>query len=588
MIDPLVSLAYNLYSSKGTYALLLGSGASRASGIPTGWEVVLDLIRNVAKIEGADCGPNPEVWLKDKHGLDPDYSSLLDLLAKTPAERQQLLSAYFEPTEEQRKEGLKIPTLAHRAIAWLAAHGYVRVIITTNFDRLIERAIEEAGITPTVISTIDHLKGARPLVHSQVSIIKVHGDYLDSRIRNTVSELAGYEPELNTLLDRVFDEYGLIVCGWSAIWDGALRAAIERCPSRRYTMYWASHGDPDSVAKALIEKRGGVTITIGDANTFFGDVREKVESMASISAQHPLSAKVAVAAVKRYIVDLSARIRLRDLVHEETERLAQALTIGSFPAAATQDPAKELLSRLQKYDALCETLVDVLATGAYWGDQQQAKLWANSVRRIGNLPHDQGGLVYLVKLRRYPALILFYAAGIAAVAAGNNTTVAELLKTISVNENGSDVPVAAVLNTLALMERDIGRLLPGMERHKTPSSDWVFNRLRAPLREFLATEDDYSEAFNRWEYYLGLFVAEWKKDEWQQGWWGPIGRFVWKWESDPKRWIPAAIKAEIDAHGNEWPPLKAGLFGIAKEPAGVAIEKFNKHVGLVASQMQFG
>lgn len=587
MIDPLVSLAYNVYSSKGTYALLLGSGVSKAAGIPTGWEVILDLIRNVAKLEGADCGPNPEVWLKEKHGLDPDYGGLLNLLAKTPAERQQLLSAYFEPTEQQRTEGLKVPTAAHRAIAWLAAQGYVRVIVTTNFDRLTERAIEEAGTTPTVISTIDHLKGARPLVHSQITIIKVHGDYLDSRIRNTARELAGYEAELNTLLDRVFDEYGLIVCGWSAIWDRALRAAIERCPSRRYTMYWASRGDPEPVAKALIESRGGVMISITDANEFFGGVREKVESMASISAQHPISAKVAVATVKRYVVDPTARIRLRDLVHEETERLAQALATGSFSNTASQEHPKELLFRLQKYDAMYETLVAILATGAYWGDQEQAKLWANCVRRIGNLPHDQGGLVYLVKLQRYPALILFYSAGIAAVAAGNNTTVAVLLKTITVNENGSDVPVAAVLNSLALMERDVGRLLPGMERRKTPSSDWVFERLRGPLREFLSTEEDYSAAFNRWEYFLGLFVAEWKRHEWQQAWWGPVGRFGWKWENDPKRWIPTAIKAELEAQGNEWPPLKAGLFGATKETAGMAVEKFNKYVGMVASQMQF-
>src|SRR5437879_2506745 len=55
MIDPLVSLAFSVHSSKGAYALLLGSGVSRAAGIPTGWEVVLDLIRKVAKLEGEDC-----------------------------------------------------------------------------------------------------------------------------------------------------------------------------------------------------------------------------------------------------------------------------------------------------------------------------------------------------------------------------------------------------------------------------------------------------------------------------------------------------------------------------------------------------
>ena len=63
----MVSLAFAVYSNKGVYALMLGSGISRASGIPTGWEVVLDLIRKVAKLEGEDCEPDPAEWFRKKH-----------------------------------------------------------------------------------------------------------------------------------------------------------------------------------------------------------------------------------------------------------------------------------------------------------------------------------------------------------------------------------------------------------------------------------------------------------------------------------------------------------------------------------------
>src|SRR5437773_12487233 len=100
MIEPMVSLAFSVYANKGAYALLLGSGISRASGIPTGWEVVLDLIRKVAKLEGENCELDPAAWFKQKHTVEADYGKLLDAIAKTPAERQQLLRTYFEPTEE--------------------------------------------------------------------------------------------------------------------------------------------------------------------------------------------------------------------------------------------------------------------------------------------------------------------------------------------------------------------------------------------------------------------------------------------------------------------------------------------------------
>jgi hypothetical protein len=43
--DPLIQLAFSLYENKGVFAVLLGSGLSRAAEIPTGWEITLDLIR---------------------------------------------------------------------------------------------------------------------------------------------------------------------------------------------------------------------------------------------------------------------------------------------------------------------------------------------------------------------------------------------------------------------------------------------------------------------------------------------------------------------------------------------------------------
>jgi hypothetical protein len=50
LIDPALSLAFSMYSNKGVFALLLGSGASRSARIPTGWEIMMDLIRNRQKL----------------------------------------------------------------------------------------------------------------------------------------------------------------------------------------------------------------------------------------------------------------------------------------------------------------------------------------------------------------------------------------------------------------------------------------------------------------------------------------------------------------------------------------------------------
>ena len=167
---------------------------------------------------------------------------------------------------------MKQPTAAHRAIARLVRLGFVKVIITTNFDRLIERALEDEGVAPEVLSSPEQVEGALPLTHTRCRLFKVNGDYLDSCIRNTQAELNDYPMQINQLLDRIFDEFGLVVCGWSADWDGGLRDAIYRAPSRRFTTFCAIKGEPTDMAQRLIDHRQAEVIPIDDADAFFGAV----------------------------------------------------------------------------------------------------------------------------------------------------------------------------------------------------------------------------------------------------------------------------------------------------------------------------
>jgi hypothetical protein len=209
-IDPILSLAVTVESNPGAYALLLGSGVSRAAGVPTGWEVTLDLVGRVAAAAKQDAGADPEAWYTARFGNAPLYSELVRKVTKSGAARARLFRSYFEPTDEEREEGMKVPTAGHHAIVRLVAGGYVRLILETNFDHLVENAIEQtAGIVPTVISSVDSLQGAAPLVQSSCTVVKLHGDYLDTRILNTEAELARYPRPLERYLDRVFDEFGL-------------------------------------------------------------------------------------------------------------------------------------------------------------------------------------------------------------------------------------------------------------------------------------------------------------------------------------------------------------------------------------------
>lgn len=286
-VDPRVALATAVQAGPGVYAVLAGSGVSTGAGIKTGWQVVQDLIRKIAVAEGVkpdELGNQPERWWATQGRPEPRYDTLLSAIAPTDAARQALLRPYFDPPPGAG--GPIAPTTAHQALGQLCASGYVRVIVTTNFDRLIERGLEQAGVSPQVIATPAAAAGMTPLVHAPATVVKLHGDYTMLGLRNTPDELRGYPLAWRKLLARVFDEYGLLVVGWSADWDLALVDALQRAPSRRYPLFWAAHhGRLSDTAKRLVAQRQATVIEHTGADELLADLAVRVDRLARSAAR---------------------------------------------------------------------------------------------------------------------------------------------------------------------------------------------------------------------------------------------------------------------------------------------------------------
>ena len=73
MNNLLTTLSFSIYFNKGVYALLLGSGISRSAGIPTGWNIVTDLIHKLAVQYGTSNIDNPEKWFSISSSFGSKY-----------------------------------------------------------------------------------------------------------------------------------------------------------------------------------------------------------------------------------------------------------------------------------------------------------------------------------------------------------------------------------------------------------------------------------------------------------------------------------------------------------------------------------
>jgi hypothetical protein len=471
--DPLTSLAFSVYENKGVFALMLGSGLSRAASIPTGWEITLDLIRRVAQAQGVKDQPNWDKWYREKTGQEPNYSALLEELASTPNERRAILHSYIEPTEEDRREGRKVPTAAHRAIAELVGSGFVRVIVTTNFDRLLENALVERGVEPTVVASADALAGAEPLAHTKCYILKLHGDYKDARILNTDQELSAYPPAYDRLLDRILDEHGLVVCGWSGEWDHALRAAFLRAPNRRYSYFWTVRGRVGAGAQEIIDHRRARVLTIKDADGFFTALKNQVVTLEQTHRQNPLTMDLLTNSTKRCLARPEYRIQLDDLFTQEIGRLLAQLDGAEFQPDKKWDES-EFRVRVARYEAATEPLARMVGIVSRWGESKEMRVVFDVIRALFDQSQKVGGgLNIWLGLRKYPATLILVAAGLGMVREQRWTDFHRLLTLELHREDREPRRVVDMLCEWAWPGPgpSVWKLLTGVENHRTALSD---------------------------------------------------------------------------------------------------------------------
>lgn len=566
-----------MQSNPGVYAVLLGSGISRAAKIPTGWEITLDLVRKLATLSGEDCGSDPESWYLTKFGNDPNYSDILNEVAKTATERQQLLRPYWEPTEEERQEGYKQPTRAHRSLASLARRGFVKVIVTTNFDRLMELALRDEGMEPTVLSTVDQITGALPLVHTQCCVFKVHGDYLDPGIRNTRDELDSYPEALDGLLDRIFDEFGLIVCGWSAEWDSALRSALMRAQSRRFTTYWASMGDPGDAAQRLIDHRKAQLVPIDGADAFFGEAQAQVEAIDEFSRPHPLSTEAAVASLKRYMSENRYRIQLMDLVDAEVRRVTDMLTGPAFAAqVGAQLDGQSVTARVRGYEAVCSTLMAMANVGGFWAEQEHYAAWKRALISLFPKGPRQGNVLWL-DMQKYPATLLLYALGLGAVEGGRLGLLGDIFETVIGRQYTEEEIAIVELSPTGMFEYGDRQMqvLEGMANHHVPLNDWLFDLFKSIAGRMVGDEERYTLNFDRFEILMALGAGNRKERSWG-GYWAPPGCFGYRHRNRQR--ILSEIRKSLQDDGNESPYVKSGIFGTTAEQCEAEIGKLTDFI----------
>lgn len=556
------TISFSIFSNKGVYALLLGSGISKNSGIPTGWDIVVDLIQKLAELKKEKCIPSPEEWFKLKYDEEPNYSNILAKLVKSPSERVNFLKPYFEPTEDEIEQGLKLPTKSHKHIASLVKKGYIKVVITTNFDRLLEKALQAENIEPIIIRHPNDIDGAMPLVHSDFVLVKINGDYLDTRFLNTEEELSVYDRKIQEYILRIINEFGIISCGWSAKWDIGLHNVIRQSENFRFSSYWTHLGKCESELKEIAKIRKGQTVKIKDSDSFFGELLDKILALENINDNHPLTPDIAVARLKRYIVKDEYKILLHDLFQNQLNEIMSKIRTKDDPSLYPDNA--NLFPVISHYINCFEEFIPLIVEGVFWSKKEHYYLFVEILKKISS-PKSPPGRSYeaTVSLQYFPSLLALYTIGISALKE-QNYVLLNMCFNLKIDE--SDYEYADKIFLIekvhpCIVESRLMNSIISMNL-KTPISTFLCQTLKKYFTKGSLSEKEFEEIFDVFEYFLSLNYYFLVEPKWGNNW-APWGQYHWRnfYSSRGKTNLLTSMLTESEKLQEDWLPLKQGMFG---------------------------
>jgi hypothetical protein len=187
---------------------MLGAGASMSSGVPTTADIIKQLV-------GTYAPPSDKTEINDR--FDDFWA------AAPPEDRRQYLAPYLD----------KEPSPGYAVIADLIEQDFFDTVVTFNFDRLLEKALERRGIHASAYKVIvrgehrdDGIAKLLDAEEPRVKILKLHGSlYSADTFLFSKDEMLNYPAEIASVVDKLTAR-NIIVCGYGF---------ADQCVSRAFS-----------------------------------------------------------------------------------------------------------------------------------------------------------------------------------------------------------------------------------------------------------------------------------------------------------------------------------------------------------------
>jgi hypothetical protein len=373
----------------------------------------------------------------------------------------------------------------------------------------------------------------------------------------------------------------------------AIQADVEYC--RRITVSIIQHAEVrpslvnDFEAQLLpIENLPAIRLCVADVFQEASEDDKEIDNHPDVFSTHSVS----IAQSVQDLIEDGKPVRLRRLVMDRLRHVCNELMSNDFSLNETVTP-ENYRSRVYRYDELLKELARIISTGCYWSNATSLPLWLDCIQSVANIYEDkplEGGWDMWVQLRRYPPLVLLYAAGLGAFLNSRFHTLIQLLSNAQFRDlHGRERLAYKLLLWKAREKDDWNKHMTEQNRSlPAPISHHLEQQMHEVFRDEFVGINAFQIQFDRFEYFIGLFESS-KNEPTSFGpgqvySWGPFGSFIYRTRRRPEG--PAEFfLEEIETHGTKWAPLEAGLFDGNVDSAKKGITDFEKYLAHVRLQI---
>ena len=273
----------------------------------------------------------------------------------------------------------------------------------------------------------------------------------------------------------------------------------------------------------------------------------------------PISRDMAVARLKKALPDPSRRIEFADLIDDAVK------TITGGAARQISSTGTPYTDSVLACRADSDVLLHLLAHGVFHDNGAHRDLWRRTRERLVRIRGRIPGGPYdsrLEALRHYPALLATWTMGVAAIVAGREEHLGELLTepawTYSLGNARPQTP-ADYLNPRRVLQQgealhDIVQA-PNGQRWMLPQAKLLREHVREPLFDIEPDDDAYAAACDRFELLASLVSFATAANRVGDPWVGD-SLSDHHWESP--NGLAAQVSGEITPG---WPLIQSSAFG---------------------------